>query len=791
MIRTIYITGLVLLFTNGYAQYVPDMLPQLRAKYYTQRVGQGEYQCLFSDPATNLPWGTGNISNIGIGGSGTQGIVYRTVTSPSNLTTTFVAGGLHGAGFIGSDGYVRIMGEMQFYNGGTGVNTDTLYPRKILIDSAGNDFDSCVYLAAYFFKISGGGSLAGYNGWYCIRVVNGEYKLFGWGMMLGGLRGNGTNNIAADSAVKRPVEIPLPAGKQALKIVVGYPALLLTTDGNVYTMGQTVNANLGYTMTGMQYASFRHLSTMSNIKDIGVGKNFQFALTASGDTLYGWGSWGNYMGDGTFPSAGGAAIPTPTRLTNITNNLPGSIDRIWCNDVSTHVILEDSTLWGWGGNSEGTIGIGTERAWSSYACAQKYAWDNTLAAAEKVRFPVQVMKGKKFVNLYGSAVYTFYRYAEDSEGQLYAWGRNKGSVITDGIRGANSTLIAQKQSSWDRYWPVPVNPFTQNTSYAATSPACVIDGCTGSPCNTYTVPANTAPNANAGVDQSVSTTTANLDATNSTDNVFIQRYVWRALTSPGGSAAYIDVAGGPTPTVHNMTDGTYTFELTVTDNGWLSDKDTVQIVVNTSVNLPPNCDAGTDQTVTLPTASVNLSASDSDPDGTISSRLWTIESAPIGSTANFSNNAISNPSFSTMIEGNYTLKYLVTDNLAATCSSLVNITVNAAPVNQPPVADAGSPQSIQQPTHVVTVTGDASTDPDGTIVSWLWEQIDSNDPVNILNPTSETTDINFGTKSGFYVFQLTVTDNNGSTDQATVVIQVFPRWAFNSNGKRLRFAPRN
>lgn len=758
----------------------------LRARYNVQRVGQGEYQILFSDPATRLPWGSGNTSNLGIGGGGTQGVVYRTITDPTNLQTDFVAGGLHGAAFIGTDGFVRVMGENYYYNHGVGTRTDTLFPSKILIDSAGNTFDSCEYIVAYFQKVNGD-TVAGYNGFYCIRVVDGIRKIYGWGMMLGGMRGNGTDGTAACAAVKRPVEIPSPSGKEPLKIVAGNSAILLCTDGTVHTMGNVSNANLGYSESGMQYASWHNLG-LSNIKDIAGGKNFNFALTVSGDTLYGWGQWGNYMGDGTFTSGGGAAISTPTRLTNITNNLPASIDRIVSNDVCSHVILEDSTLWGWGGNSEGTIGIGTERDWSSYACNLKYAWDNTLAAAEKIRFPVQIMPGKKFVNVYGSTVYTFYTYAEDKDGQLYAWGRNKGSVITDGIRGANATLVAGKQSSWDRYWPVPVNPFTQNVSYAATSPACVIDGCTGSPCNTYTVPGNTAPVANAGLDQNISTTTAVLSGTASTDNIFIQRYVWRRLTGP--NTPNIDVPGGPIPILSGLVDGTYTYELKVTDNGWLSDLDTISIVVNTSTNVPPTCSAGSNQTVTLPTASVNLNATESDPDGSISSRLWTIDAAPSGSTANFSNNAIVNPSFSTMIEGTYTLRFTVTDNNSATCFSLVNITVNPAPVNDPPVADAGATQEITLPLNMVTVSASGSTDSDGTIVGYLWEQLDDNDPVVFSAATSVSPNIS-GLKAGTYNFQVTVTDNNGATDTDVVTIIVHPRWAFTSNGRVFIFGPRN
>lgn len=789
MARTLYIVSLLLLSFTVYGQHISTLLPSLIARYDSNDVGQGEYQILFKKPVTKTVWGSGNISNIGVNNVGTQGIVYQSIFSPTDLKFDYVAGGLHCAYAIDTTKHVWGMGENQFYNFGIGNNTAYFTPQKVLTDSAGNDFDSVMQVIPFFKKINGGGSLAGYNGAFFIRYINGQRTLWGCGMMLGGFRTDGSDGQARDSAVKRPVQLELPSGREPLTIAVENIAMLLCTDGTVWVLGNSASNNLGYTMTGMQYASWHQLPTLTNIKAVAAGKNFHHAVTASGDTCYGFGTWGNYMGDGTYPSGGGAAIATPTRLTNITNNLPTSIDRIVSNDVSTAAILEDGTLWTWGGNSEGTLGIGTERDWSVYACAQKYAWDNTLAAAEKGRFPTQVMKGKTFMNVYGSAVYTFYTYAKDVNGQLYAWGRNKGSVITDGIRGASSTIVAGKQSSWDRFWPVPVNPFIQTASYPATSPACVVDACTGSPCSSYSIPSNTNPTANAGTDQSISTSSATLNGTASTDNVFVQRYVWARLTGP--NTPNIDVPGGPTPIISGLVDGTYTYKLTVTDNGWLTDTDTVSIVVGSAPNVPPTCSAGSNQTVELPTASVNLSATDSDPDGSIVTRAWFIQSAPTGSTANFSNSAIANPSFSTMIAGTYTLRYKVTDDDGDTCSSLVNITVNAAPVNDPPVANAGANQEIYQPVSVVTVDASGSTDSDGTIVSYEWTQTDENPPANIVSPTSVSTLITGLIPGLVYNFKVMVTDNNGGTDEATVSITVHPRWAFNSNGKRVIFGPRN
>lgn len=89
----------------------------------------------------------------------------------------------------------------------------------------------------------------------------------------------------------------------------------------------------------------------------------------------------------------------------------------------------------------------------------------------------------------------------------------------------------------------------------------------------------------------------------------------------------------------------------------------------------------------------------------------------------------------------------------------------AAKVNIPPVANAGSNSTFNLPTSTTTLDGSASHDPDGTIVSYLWIQV-SGPSCTITNPTLVTTGVTGIAASGTYVFQLTVTDNNGATDSA-------------------------
>lgn len=86
--------------------------------------------------------------------------------------------------------------------------------------------------------------------------------------------------------------------------------------------------------------------------------------------------------------------------------------------------------------------------------------------------------------------------------------------------------------------------------------------------------------------------------------------------------------------------------------------------------------------------------------------------------------------------------------------------------NVPPVVDAGLNQSVSSGS-VVTLSGSA-TDPDGTIVSYLWEQTAG--PTVTLNRNGATATFT-AQDAGTYTFRLTATDNEGATGSATVNVE--------------------
>ena len=194
------------------------------------------------------------------------------------------------------------------------------------------------------------------------------------------------------------------------------------------------------------------------------------------------------------------------------------------------------------------------------------------------------------------------------------------------------------------------------------------------------------------------------------------------------------------------------------------------ITVGASTNQPPTANAGTNQTIQLPSSSTTLTGSGSDPDGSVSSYAWTQVSGPSNSTIASPNST--STAVSGLVQGIYVYRLSVTDNSGAVSTASVQVTVNGATVaNQTPVANAGADISITQPASSTSLNGSASVDPDGSITNYAWTKISGPTQYSIANTSSPSTVVN-SLVPGTYSFQLKVTDNGGATALDTVVVTV-------------------
>jgi hypothetical protein len=102
--------------------------------------------------------------------------------------------------------------------------------------------------------------------------------------------------------------------------------------------------------------------------------------------------------------------------------------------------------------------------------------------------------------------------------------------------------------------------------------------------------------------------------------------------------------------------------------------------------------------------------------------------------------------------------------------------------NALPIANAGIDRSITLPTNTIGASGAFASDSDGVVVSTVWDRVSRpvGAPVATISGGS-TLSPTFGNMNtvGTYVFQLTVTDNQGGTrtDNVSVFVNPIPQCA--------------
>ena len=245
-------------------------------------------------------------------------------------------------------------------------------------------------------------------------------------------------------------------------------------------------------------------------------------------------------------------------------------------------------------------------------------------------------------------------------------------------------------------------------------------------------------------------------------------YEWR-LTPPGGSEFY--VGSGPNPYIHT-TDGVSTIRVTVRDNQGESSEDTFQVtVLPPGSNTAPTVNAGPDRTVAdtngVAGEDVELNASGSDSDGTIVSYEWSRDIGegyvPLGSGQSLLAQLPDGPNY---------IQVVATDNLGATASDTVLITVTAPATSSPPIANAGGDRTVGDTDNAdgesVLLDGRASTDPDDDIVSYEWARLDGDSTEELGSGAT----LQARLPDGENVIQLVVFDRSQNRATDTVLITV-------------------
>lgn len=177
--------------------------------------------------------------------------------------------------------------------------------------------------------------------------------------------------------------------------------------------------------------------------------------------------------------------------------------------------------------------------------------------------------------------------------------------------------------------------------------------------------------------------------------------------------------------------------------------------------MPPTANAGPDRTVPdtdgQPGESVTLTGSATG--GLVERYEWLLGSTSLGTGATL---------IASLPDGANVATLRVTYVTGAVATDTATITVTAPP-RQPPVANAGADQVVADtdgaPGESVTLDGRGSSDPDGTVASYIWRNAQQEQIATGSNPTVSL-------PNGVHALTLTVTDNDGIAASDTVQITV-------------------
>jgi alpha-tubulin suppressor-like RCC1 family protein len=202
-------------------------------------------------------------------------------------------------------------------------------------------------------------------GYYHVLAVKTNGTLWAWGYNAFGQLGDGT-------VTQRNSPVQIGALTDWLQASAsGYFSHTAKTDGTLWTWGRNTNGQLGLgtTGSGTYKSSPTQVGSLTTWKKIHGGVNFVIAVKTDG-TLWTWGQNGN----GQLGLGNTTAYSSPMQVGSLTSwDTP--VSGTYCNGV----IKTNGTLWVWGNNFYGQLGLGNRTEYSSpMQVGSLTTWTNLL-----------------------------------------------------------------------------------------------------------------------------------------------------------------------------------------------------------------------------------------------------------------------------------------------------------------------------------------------------------------------------------------------------------------------------
>ncbi len=287
---------------------------------------------------------------------------------------------------------------------------------------------------------------------------------------------------------------------------------------------------------------------------------------------------------------------------------------------------------------------------------------------------------------------------------------------------------------------------------------------------------NTAPVANAGLDQVVTAgDTVPLNGSGSSDaEGDAITFDWSLTSVPVGSTAVLSNPTAASPSFTADVEGSYVAQLIVNDGEFNSPADTALITAQAVVvNTAPMASAGTDQNVSVGDTVALDGSGSTDADGDALTFSWSLSSTPGGSTATLSDVAAMNPTFVADVAGAYVAQLIVNDGALNSTPDSIMLTAQVVVVNTPPVANAGLDQSLLVG-DTAMLDGGSSSDADGDPLTFSWSLSVPTGSAATVSDTGAVAPTFVADVDGDYVAQLIVNDGQDDSTPDSVIVVVAP-----------------
>jgi len=175
-----------------------------------------------------------------------------------------------------------------------------------------------------------------------------------------------------------------------------YSSVATKTDGTLWTWGRNNNGQLGLGNSGTDYSSPKQVGALTTWLNIASGSYYTIATKTDG-TLWTWG----YNNAGQLGLNNTTSYSSPKQVGSLTN-----WSQVACGTIAFTVATKtDGTLWAWGSNNNGSLGLSNTTYYSS---------------------PKQIGALTNWLNV--SAAYNTV-IATKTDGTLWTWGRGSSGQL--------------------------------------------------------------------------------------------------------------------------------------------------------------------------------------------------------------------------------------------------------------------------------------------------------------------------------------------------------------------------